>query len=177
MAVNQVTSNYSSTATSSASSSSSVSSNTTLGKEAFLQLLVEQLKNQDPMNPMDNTEYIAQLTQFTSVEQLMNISDKLDAMSMNLGSASTLIGKTIEWAELDEEGEVVNKSGVVDAIYAGDDGLYAKVGDTHILLDVILGVTDTAAEGTEETGDTEEGAGSEEEASGSVDETEGTEEA
>ncbi|QAY65604.1 flagellar hook assembly protein FlgD [Paenibacillus protaetiae] len=123
-----------------------------LGKDAFLQLLVEQLKNQDPMNPMDNTQYIAQLTQFTSVEQLMNISTKLDSLSMDLGSASTLIGKTIGWAEMNDEGQPVMKSGVVDSIYAGDDGLYAQVGDRQILLSVIQSVTD-ASEAPDGTGE------------------------
>lgn len=177
MAVSTVSTNYASTSTSSTTSTDS----TSLGKEDFLELLVEQLKNQDPLNPMDNTEYIAQLTQFSSVEQLMNISEKLDTLSMNLGSASTLIGKTIEWAELDDSGSVVSKSGIVDSIYMGEDGLYAQVGDTQILLDVIQSVHDSAAD--EESADsgeaeeTEEAAGSEETAETDSSGTEGTEEA
>ncbi|MEX0601350.1 MAG: flagellar hook capping FlgD N-terminal domain-containing protein [Rhodothermales bacterium] len=76
-----------------------------LGRDEFLQLLVTQLANQDPMNPMDGQEFAAQLAQFTSVEQLVNISDVLAqngemngmlAQSINSGVAAGLIGKSIE---------------------------------------------------------------------------------
>ncbi len=76
-----------------------------MGKDEFLKLLVTQLSNQDPMNPMDGQEFAAQLAQFTSVEQLMNISGALAengemnamlAQSVNSGVAAGLIGKTVE---------------------------------------------------------------------------------
>jgi flagellar basal-body rod modification protein FlgD len=76
-----------------------------LGKEEFLHLLVTQLKNQDPMSPMNGQEFAAQLAQFTSVEQLVNISEVLAqngdmngmlAQSINGGVAAGLIGKTVE---------------------------------------------------------------------------------
>jgi len=50
-----------------------------MGKDEFLQLLVAQLKNQDPMNPLNAEEFAAQLAQFSSLEQLMNINDNLGA--------------------------------------------------------------------------------------------------
>ncbi|HEY8312283.1 MAG TPA: flagellar hook capping FlgD N-terminal domain-containing protein [Gemmatimonadaceae bacterium] len=49
-----------------------------MGKDQFVQLLVSEMKNQDPMNPMDGKDLAAQLAQFSSVEQLMNINTKLD---------------------------------------------------------------------------------------------------
>ena len=49
-----------------------------LGKDEFLQLMVTKLQNQDPLNPMEDEDYIAQLAQFSSLEQLTNISDGLD---------------------------------------------------------------------------------------------------
>ena len=49
-----------------------------MGETQFLQLLVSQMQNQDPMNPMDGKDLAAQLAQFSSVEQLMNINTKLD---------------------------------------------------------------------------------------------------
>jgi len=51
-----------------------------LGKDEFLTLMVEQLKNQDPMNPADATEFTAQLAQFSSLEQLFNVNDNLESM-------------------------------------------------------------------------------------------------
>lgn len=53
----------------------------TLGKDQFLQLLVAQLKNQDPTSPMDGTQFAAQLAQFSTVEQLVDVNTKLDAQS------------------------------------------------------------------------------------------------
>jgi flagellar basal-body rod modification protein FlgD len=53
----------------------------TLGKDDFLKLLVTQLRNQDPLKPMDPTEFTAQLAQFTSLEQLYNVNEKLQALN------------------------------------------------------------------------------------------------
>ncbi|MGA1846849.1 flagellar hook assembly protein FlgD [Deferribacter abyssi] len=73
-----------------------------LDKDDFLNLLVAQLKYQDPMNPLDNNEFIAQTTQFSSLEQLINISEKFDKLiddqennNLNLFSAVGFIDKTI----------------------------------------------------------------------------------
>ncbi|MCX7875648.1 MAG: flagellar hook capping protein [Melioribacteraceae bacterium] len=76
-----------------------------LGKDDFLKLMIAQLKNQDPLNPMDGTEYAAQLAQFTSLEQLTNlnanVSKSIDTnyiltQSINNTLAATLIGKEVK---------------------------------------------------------------------------------
>jgi len=71
-----------------------------LGKEDFLKLMLAQLKAQDPLNPQDGAEYVAQLAQFTSVERLMNIEEGLGnvamaALSTNATMAAGLIGKHV----------------------------------------------------------------------------------
>lgn len=75
-----------------------------MGKDEFLQLLVAQLKNQDPMNPMNSEEFAAQLAQFSSLEQLIEINDTLDGQEgmnaavvdiMNASSALGVIGKEV----------------------------------------------------------------------------------
>lgn len=71
-----------------------------LGKDDFLTLMVEQLKNQDPMNPSDATEFTAQLAQFSSLEQLFNVNDNLESMGNTSGevqrlSALSLIGTEV----------------------------------------------------------------------------------
>ena len=80
-------------------------SEASLSRDDFLQLLVTQLGNQDPLNPMDGQEFAAQLAQFSSLEQLININESmiqsgeingLLAQSVNAGVAADLIGKTIE---------------------------------------------------------------------------------
>lgn len=63
-----------------------------LGKDAFLQLLVSQMKNQDPMAPTDNQAFIAQLAQFSSLEQLQSMNTSLTTIAnfyTALGSGST----------------------------------------------------------------------------------------
>jgi flagellar basal-body rod modification protein FlgD len=80
-------------------STTSTTSTQSLGKAEFLQMLIAQLKNQDPLNPMDGTEFAAQLAQFSSLEQLMNLNTTLETQSVNqmtLGYAQSvnMIGKT-----------------------------------------------------------------------------------
>jgi len=76
-----------------------------LGKNDFLKLLTTQLKNQDPSNPMKGKEFAVQLAQFSSVEQLNNISGQIEeqgsgdgtlAQSINDSIATDLIGRTVE---------------------------------------------------------------------------------
>ncbi len=78
----------------------SLSSENTLGKDEFLNLLVTQLQYQDPLNPMDNTEFTAQLAQFSSLEQLSNLNDKFDTLTqsqtaLNNTQAVSYIGQTV----------------------------------------------------------------------------------
>ncbi len=82
-------------------SESSGSETNALDKDAFLKLLVTQLQNQDPLNPLDSTEFTAQLAQFSSLEQLGNINDgvigvQLIETASNNSQAVNLIGKTVK---------------------------------------------------------------------------------
>ena len=76
------------------------SSSEVVSKDDFLFLLVTQLKNQDPLNPMSGTEFTTQLAQFSSLEQLQNINDNLSGLTglqtaMQSGQALDYIGKTV----------------------------------------------------------------------------------
>lgn len=88
------------------SSSSSSSSSTTLGKDAFLQLLVTQMRYQDPLDPQDNSEYLSQLAQFSALEQMTNVAEGLTEVStlvsnintsVLVGQLSNMIGQSIQW--------------------------------------------------------------------------------
>jgi flagellar basal-body rod modification protein FlgD len=77
------------------------SSGATMGKEDFLKLLVAQLAHQDPLEPLQNTEFVTQLSQFTGVEQLMNMNTSMEGLqvaqlSMSNGLTAALIGKTVQ---------------------------------------------------------------------------------
>jgi flagellar basal-body rod modification protein FlgD len=85
----------------SATSSTSKSSTSSLGQDAFLQLLVTQLQYQDPLSPMDDKEFVAELAQFSSLEQLTEINTGIENLSsqnetQQLMGAVNFIGKTIE---------------------------------------------------------------------------------
>jgi flagellar basal-body rod modification protein FlgD len=76
-----------------------------LGKDDFLRLLITQLRYQDPLNPMEGTEFAAQLAQFSSVEQLANINSNLQAsldgsylmtQAISNSLATTMIGKEVK---------------------------------------------------------------------------------
>lgn len=124
----------------------------TLGKDQFLSILVTQLKNQDPMQPMEDKEFIAQMAQFTSVEQLMNISSQLNAMSQSLGNVSGLIGKQISWVDSgsssDQSGESTSeiKTGIVDSIIVKDGVQYASVGSVAIPITKIVEIMNAKQE-------------------------------
>ncbi len=73
----------------------------TLGKEDFMNLLLNQLSHQDPLNPMDSREFTVQLTQFSSLEELNNINDTLSDVlafqhSMQNAAVTNLIGKQVK---------------------------------------------------------------------------------
>lgn len=73
-----------------------------LGKDQFLQLLITQLRHQDPINPVEDKEFIAQLAQFSSLEQMQNLNTNLGDMMLAqqkltaLGQATQMIGKEVE---------------------------------------------------------------------------------
>lgn len=82
-----------------------------LGKEEFLQLLVCQMKNQDPLEPEKDTDFIAQLAQFSALEQMQNLNET----TLN-SQAFSLVGKSVVLNTTSANGQVNEISGVVDYI-------------------------------------------------------------
>lgn len=87
-----------------------------LGKDDFLKLLITQLSNQDPTNPMENTEFISQMAQFSSLEQITNMNNEFARLtaSLNVSQAMNVIGKTVEV----ESGDL-SVTGTVEAATTG----------------------------------------------------------
>ena len=114
---------------------STKSSNSGMDKEAFLQLLVAQMKYQDPLEPTSNTEYIAQYATFSEVEQIQNMSK-----SMDLSRASSLVGQTVQITSTDDNGKETTKMGKVDyvkyengkAMVSVDEELYSLDDVTYV---------------------------------------------
>lgn len=92
-----------------------------LGKEEFLKLLMAQIKNQDPLNPMDDKEFISQMTTFSSLEQMMNMNSSIQQLVNNqlvspVIQYSHMIGKEVSYYKIDEKtGEIVEPKEVVTA--------------------------------------------------------------
>lgn len=89
-----------------------------LGKDDFLKLLIAQMTHQDPTEPMDNSQFIAQMAQFSSLEQMYNVSNGFNKMAsiMQSNEAASTLGKVVD---LDVEGEKV--SGVVEGFTRGEN--------------------------------------------------------
>ncbi|WP_042471925.1 flagellar hook assembly protein FlgD [Bacillus ndiopicus] len=95
--------------------------NSALGKDAFLQLLITQLQNQDPTNPMNDREFIAQMAQFSSLEQMQNMTKAIEVLvesqqQTQLMSYTTFIGKEVKWHELTEELDAQGKPIAVEGV-------------------------------------------------------------
>jgi flagellar basal-body rod modification protein FlgD len=91
-----------------------------LGKDDFLKLMVAQLKNQDPMNPADDKDNIAQMAQFSSLEQITNLANATQELATRLSLTQNvgLLGHTVTYTGAD--GTAV--SGTVDGLDLGKDG-------------------------------------------------------
>lgn len=126
MAVDAVTSATSTTTTSSTSSSSAsdASAKASLDYDSFLQLLIAQMKNQDPTDPMDASEQIAQLATFSQVEQTIQTNSNLETLITGnaLTNASSYIGKTITSAD-------ESMTGVVESVRVYSDTMIATTTD------------------------------------------------
>ena len=102
-------------------------SKTQVDYQSFLKLLVAQMKNQDPTNPMDSTQYMAQLAAFSQVEQSVQMNTKLDQMlqSSTLEQAASIIGRTITSADGETTGKVAEvrliSNGIVAVLEGGKE--------------------------------------------------------
>lgn len=107
--------------------------NSELGKDSFLQLLVLQMQNQDPLEPTDNAEMIAQLAQFSALEQMNNLNEQFAEFAGNLDqlnflTASGMIGREV--SGIDVDGELLE--GTVDGVQLIGSVVYLTVGERQM---------------------------------------------
>jgi flagellar basal-body rod modification protein FlgD len=119
------------------------SSKSVADQDTFLKLLVAQLKYQDPSNPADSTQFLAQTAQFTQVEKLGQIADMMQAQQ--LIGASALVGRTVTY----QDANGVSQTGVVTTVKLnGDSEPMLVVGNTDVQLSKVTEVRQTSDSAT-----------------------------
>lgn len=108
-----------------------------LGKEDFLLLLVTQMQYQDPLDPADNTEYVAQLAQFSELEQMSNLNT-----TANNNSAYSLVGKEVLVRQTSSTGEIQEFQGKVDYVTIKNGDAYVSIDGSDYAYEDIVKVID-----------------------------------
>ena len=116
----------SSTGAAAASTQADNAAGASLGKDDFLKLFVAQLQHQDPMNPMQDGEFMGQMAQFSTLEQITNVAKANDQIAADLGMSRSLalLGKTVTYVDADD----VSHSGVVEKVVNADGATTLPVG-------------------------------------------------
>lgn len=117
--------------------SASSTSSSGMDKDSFLQLLVAQMKYQDPLEPTSNTEFVSQYAQFSQVEQMQNM-----AGSIELQRASSLVGQTVYVESTSSSGNTTTISGKVDYVTYESGKAYLVINESLYSIDSLLHVVD-----------------------------------
>lgn len=127
----------STSAASIAQGANSSKNNSTVDKDQFLQLLVAQMKYQDPLEPTSNTEYISQYATFSELEQMQNMS-----ASLELARASSLVGQTVVVKVTDSSGNTTTTQGNVDYVVYENNKAYLSINGELYSMDSLDTVAD-----------------------------------
>lgn len=109
----------------------------TLNQDMFLKLMLEQLKYQDPLNPMSNQDFLAQQAQFTQLEQLQQLNETIEANS-GLTQGMDLIGKEVTLMDPDDPKKTI--TGVVEEAVFYQNGCAVKVNGKEYPAGLILNI-------------------------------------
>lgn len=117
-----------------------------LGKDEFLKILMTQLQNQDPLSPLDDKDFVAQMATFSSLEQLMNMASSIDMLVQNqfispVVQYSHMIGKQVSYIVTSEEGTTETVTSKVMAVSQKDGwAIFELANGEKIVADSILKV-------------------------------------
>jgi flagellar basal-body rod modification protein FlgD len=152
-------------AASSETQSSSYSRGLDLGKDTFLKLLISQMRNQDPLNPVDDKEFLAQMAQFSTLEQIQNLSNAMEKGLDNLSStvedklaetykalvginnnlllqqnfqAMNLLGKEVVAKLLSAEGQEEMIEGMVERVAFKDGRVMVEISGNQVYMDEVI---------------------------------------
>ena len=120
-----------------ADSAKKANNNSGMDKDAFLQLLVAQMKYQDPLEPTSNTEYISQYATFSQVEQMQNMAN-----TMELTRASNMVGKLVEVQTTNASGETSVVEGIVQYVAYENGKAYVVIDDVPYSVDDVTAIID-----------------------------------
>ena len=111
----------------------------TLGKDDFLKLLVTQLQHQDPLNPTDNSQFMAQMAQFSTLEQITNVGEELKRLSFSgqVSQGVSLIGRSVTYEQKD--GSIAQ--GTVQDVEIADGKILLTIGSDKVEPGSIRSVT------------------------------------
>ncbi|MBQ7560045.1 MAG: flagellar hook assembly protein FlgD [Synergistaceae bacterium] len=127
--------------TTNSSSSATTATNNELGKDAFLKLLIAELSNQDPLNPVEDREFISQMATFSSLEQMQNMNKTLESMSeANKFSAVSYIGKAIAFTN--DEGKQV--PAMVNAVWFENGKTILDTTEGDVPLEKVEGISEVS---------------------------------
>jgi len=108
-----------------------------LGKDAFLQLLVTQMQNQDPLEPTSDTEWVSQLATYSSLEQMQNMNKTLTN-----AQALGIVGKNVLLQTEKDNGDLAEVSGRVDFVTIKEGTAFLSVGGTLYNMDELVSILD-----------------------------------
>ncbi|SMC96154.1 flagellar hook capping FlgD N-terminal domain-containing protein [Sporomusa malonica] len=111
-----------------------------LDANSFLELLATQMKYQDPLEPVSNTEFVAQMAQFNSLQRLQDISNSMDSTR-----AYGLIGKVVSYTTTDDSGKQTIEFGTVQTVYTKNGQSYLTINGKDISLDNVVEVAESSS--------------------------------
>ena len=125
------------TETTATGSTKTEGASSTLDKDAFLQLLVTQMKYQDPLEPTSNTEYVSQFATFSELEAMQNLGTSMDTQR-----ASSLVGEYVTVKSTSEDGETKLVGGKVDYVAIENGKAYLNINGSNYSIDDLDSVVD-----------------------------------
>lgn len=115
-----------------------------LGKDDFLRILTTQLSNQDPSNPLQDKEFIAQMASFSTLEQMTNLNKSFEKLaSSQMSQYINAIGKEISWTPVESTTPV---TGLVSGVSTHNGQFYYLVGEEKIPTNQVTMIKQTAIE-------------------------------
>jgi len=139
----------------SATKTATVSNNSIMGKDDFLKLLVTELRYQNPLQPMEDKEFIAQMATFSSLEQMQNLNQTMTNLadtinnrwlpSMMMQQAGQMVGREVAYLYVDENGELQSTVGIVESVIMRQGNPYLVIQGQEVELDAVIELGRAAA--------------------------------